>query len=138
MTVREWLERGQAIETEIAELNKACKSAWETVTSISPNMNPDKVMSSGESDSKLVNFVSYVEELEKIKNKLFATKLEIISYIYKLNDKRLRIVLVAKFVNNKTDDEIEADIGLCKSTINKTLGTALVNIKELLLKDGLL
>lgn len=138
MNAAEWLERGRAVEDEILVLNEALKSAWETVTSISSSIGNDKVMKTAQNDSKLVNFVGFVEEIEKQKDRLFAIKKEVLSVIFRLKNKRARTLLICRYVNNKSEDEIEYDLSCCRTTVNKIHNLAIKEVEQILISEGLL
>lgn len=112
MTVKEWLNRGYKLDKEINTLLKAQHDALARATGSTCGTNAEKVQTSrrNTSENRFINYASYSELIDNRIDELYAIKQEILSAINKVNDAVLRTLLIEKYVNFHTWEQIACDM----------------------------
>lgn len=108
MNVQKWLERGQKLSEEISELLEAKNNAVDLATSVTSSRGGERVVMSkaNYNEQRFLKVAELSEMIDKKVNLLMDLKRDIITAIYKVEDIRLRTLLIARYINFKTWDEI--------------------------------
>ncbi len=94
MDTKEWLNHGRTLNREIKALRDALSRA-EALSSFDNGQNTDK----------------YINGLSSKISQLSQVNSDIISAIYSVKDDILRILLIERFINNKTWDNVAIRLG---------------------------
>lgn len=111
MTVKEWLLRAKNLDNEINELIKAQEQALTAATSVTCGVG-EKVQTSNvnTSEGKFINYASYSEMIDNRIDELYAIKQEILQAINLVDDGTLRTLLIARYINFGTWEQIAVDL----------------------------
>jgi hypothetical protein len=111
MTVKEWLQRAKKLDEEIDELIKAQEQALTAATSVTCGTG-EKVQTSNvnTSEGKFINYASYSEMIDNRIDELYAIKQEILQAINLVDDATLRTLLIARYINFGTWEQIAVDL----------------------------
>lgn len=111
MTVKEWLLRAKNLDNEINELIKAQEQALTAATSVTCG-GGEKVQTSNvnTSEGKFINYASYSEMIDNRIDELYAIKQEILQAINLVDDGTLRTLLIARYINFGTWEQIAVDL----------------------------
>lgn len=132
MTVKEWLQRAKKLDEEIDELIKAQEQALTAATSVTCGTG-EKVQTSNvnTSEGKFINYASYSEMIDNRIDELYAIKQEILQAINRVDDTTLRVLLIARYINFKTWEQIAVDLHYSYEWVVKRIHpTALNSVKE--------
>lgn len=112
MTTKEWLNRGYKMDKEINALLKEQSAALTRATGSTCGTNAEKVQTSrrNTSENRFINYASYSELIDNRIDELYAIKQEILSAINKVHDAVLRTLLIEKYVNFHTWEQIACDM----------------------------
>lgn len=112
MTTKEWLNRGHKLDNEINALLKEQHEAFTKATGFNYNADGEKVQTSkrNTSEDRFINYASYSELIDSRIDELYAIKQEILSVINKVDDSVLRTLLVEKYINFHTWEQISCDM----------------------------
>ncbi len=107
MTVKEWLNRGRKLNTEIdillREKSRALGAATETVQRL--GLEKVQTTPANTSEDKIVDYIAYSEIVDGQINNLYKIKSEILQVINQIDDNVLRTLLLLRYVSCETDDE---------------------------------
>lgn len=132
MTTIQWLSRGRGIEKEIRALEEEKKSALEYRGKIDEERCQKKkdikeyVQPQEEINEK------YMELLDRRIAELVAVKIQIICAVTKIEDATLRAILIARYVNLKTWEEIALDTNYCCKQVRRLHKKALNALEDVL------
>lgn len=133
MTAKEWLQRGWKLDKEINALLSLRAEARRRALSISPSYKGDVVQSSANPHKfdKLVELESLidarVDELTGIRSEILAT-------IRQVPDARYRTLLIERYTEFKTWEQIAVDMGYSFRQITRMHGEALICMADALEK----
>ena len=132
--IKEWLNRGKHLDNEIKELKETAQKALEEATNTASNISDERVQTSIENNTekKFIRVVHYsLETINKIEE-LYDVKMEIQQAIYKVDNHTYRTLLLARYINFKTWEQIAEDMGYEVRQIHRIHGNALVNLKDVI------
>lgn len=112
MTVKEWLNRGYKLDKEINALLNEQSAALTRATGSTCGTNAERVQTSrrNTTEDRFINYASYSELIDNRIDELYAIKQEILSAISKVNDAVLRTLLIEKYVNFHTWEQIACNM----------------------------
>lgn len=116
MTTKEWLSRGWRIDREIRELEQAQVEALALATRTTASTDGERVDGGGDNSSEraMVAYADkaaeYAELIDSKIRELVGIKTEIIRAVGRVDDPTLRALLVARYVNFKTWEQIAVDM----------------------------
>lgn len=130
MTTKEWLMRGRGIEREIKSLEQSQREAYDRLTRAVTSL--DKISVRATKDPHL--FDAYAALSDKIQARtaaLIGVRVEIIQATEKLEDANQRTLLIERYVNGKTFEEIAAEMHYTWRHVHRVHGAALRAMDEL-------
>ena len=132
MTAKEWLNRGRYLDREIDQLLEDQQNALNLACGTAVSYGGEKVQTSKKNVTER-RFIAYADYSAKIDNRideLYAIKTEIKAAINKLDDPLLRALLIARYVNMKTWEQIAEDLNYDLRWIYRLHGKALRAIES--------
>lgn len=108
MTPKEWLNRGFRLDAEINQLEQAKRNMLDTITSTTPNYGGE-VVSGTRNPHKYDAYIVYCEKIDRRIDELYAIKEEIQDAIAMVPDNMQRLVLIGRYINFKTWEQIACD-----------------------------
>ena len=112
MTSKEWLNRGYKLDKEINALLKEQSAALTRATGSTCGTSAERVQTSrrNTTEDRFINYASYSELIDNRIDELYAIKQEILSAINKVDDAVLRTLLIEKYVNFHTWEQIACNM----------------------------
>ena len=112
MTTKEWLNRGYKLDKEINALLKEQSAALTRATGSTCGASAERVQTSrrNTTEDRFINYASYSELIDNRIDELYAIKQEILSAINKVDDAVLRTLLIEKYVNFHTWEQIACNM----------------------------
>lgn len=112
MTTKEWLNRGYKLDKEINALLKEQSAALTRATGSTCGTSAERVQTSRRNitEDRFINYASYSELIDNRIDELYAIKQEILSAINKVDDAVLRTLLIEKYVNFHTWEQIACNM----------------------------
>lgn len=112
MTTKEWLNRGYKLDKEINALLKEQSAALTRATGSTCGTSAERVQTSrrNTTEDRFINYASYSELIDNRIDELYAIKQEILSAINKVDDAVLRTLLIEKYVNFHTWEQIACNM----------------------------
>ena len=114
MTAKEWLMRGWEINTEINTLLEEKEKAFSQACSVTAPTDRERVTTTrrNTSEEKFVRYSNedYEKEIDRRIDELYQIKLEILSAIGTVNDSTLRKLLVKRYLQFKTWEQIAVEM----------------------------
>ena len=105
MTAKEYLRRAYKLNEEIDQLEAAKHKMFSRITSITPKYNSDTV--SGTKDPhKYDAYAQFAAEIDNRVDELVSIKSDILNTIKKVEDAKLRTLLIARYINFMTFEGI--------------------------------
>lgn len=138
MTTKEWLSRGWRIDREITELEQAQQEALALATRTTAGTDGERVDGGGgnRSERAMVAYADkaaeYAALIEGKIRELVGIKTEIIRAVGRMENPTLRAVLMARYVNFKTWEQIAVDMHYTYQWVCTLHGRAL---RELIVID---
>lgn len=105
MTARTWLGRARSIDKEMRVLERAKREAKEALLHITQKYDGDGAQSTKD-PHKMDKIAEYIGLLDEKHNQLIEARKEITECIYKLEDGRVRAVLMSYYVRGKSLEQI--------------------------------
>lgn len=133
MTAKQWLSRARFIDREITKLLDAKDAVKARVLSITPSYSGEPVQGTRD-PHKFDKLVELEDTIDTLVDKLVDTKREIITGISRLEDGRHREVLYARYIENKTFEEIAVGVGYSIRQVWRLHGEALLRM-EVIIRD---
>lgn len=138
MTTKEWLSRGWRIDREIRELEQAQVEALALATRTTAGTDGERVDGGGDNSSER-EMVAYADKAaeyavmidEKIRE-LVGIKTEIIRAVERVENPTLRAVLMARYVNFKTWEQIAVEMSYSYMHVCRLHGRALVEVRDVI------
>ncbi|MPM68909.1 hypothetical protein SDC9_115844 [bioreactor metagenome] len=108
MTTREWLSRGRDISRAVDTLIGAKVRALSMAEGATKPLGKVKVQGGGgnTTQDRMMTFAELSEEIDRQLAELFRMQAEILSELKKVEDLRLRAVLIDRYVNNESFEDI--------------------------------
>ena len=135
MTAKEWLMRGWEINTEINTLLEEKEKAFSQACSVTAPTDRERVttMRRNTSEEKFVRYSNedYEKEIDRRIDELYQIKLEILSAIGTVNDSTLRKLLVKRYLQFKTWEQIAVEMNYSYMHVTRLHGKALQEVKML-------
>lgn len=132
--VKEWLNRGFWLDKEIACLEESRKRAFEL--SCLPGMggNSDKVQTSpgNKTEERFLTLAEYDLKLCKRIGELYAILQEISDAIEKVPISPLRTILIERYINYRTWEQIAVSISISERHIHRKHKKALREVEKIL------
>ena len=112
MTTKEWINRGYKLDKEINALLKEQSAALTRATGSTCGTSAERVQTSrrNTTEDRFINYASYSELIDNRIDELYAIKQEILSAINKVDDAVLRTLLIEKYVNFHTWEQIACNM----------------------------
>ena len=132
--VKQWLNRAYGIDSEINELLREQKKSFAHAVNATSSMGNEKtqVSKGNTSEKKFVEYAAYSERIDRRIDELYVVKQEILSAINKLDDSRLRTLLIARYINFRTWDDIAYNMNYSRMHVYRLHGLALQKIKDVI------
>jgi hypothetical protein len=128
--VKQWLGRARYIDREIKSLEKALDDARDQATKITQAYDGDPVHGTKD-PHKLDRLAEYVDMVQRKRDELISVKREVTEAIFRLQDERLRIVLLDYYVNVMSWEEIAAQMHYCWRYTMKLRRIAIAEMEKL-------
>jgi len=130
MTAKEWLNRARKVDLEISTLVKARDQEKDRVLKITQSF--DGVTVSGTKDPHKYDRLAALEvELDKQIDRLVDIKAETLKEINKLSNPMFRVVLIKRYIECLTFEQIAVDISYSYKQTCRIHGRALMKMEEL-------
>lgn len=139
MTVKEWLKRGLKINDEINQLleqkqmeySLACSATISTKRIDGKITYGERVQESikNSSEDKFVCYAEYSKMIDDRVKELYKIKQEILQAINQVDNATYRTLLISRYINFKTWEQIAVDMNFCLRQVFRIHGKALTKIK---------
>ena len=131
MTAKEYLRRAYKLNEEINQLETAKHEMFSRITSITPDYNGDTV--SGTKDPhKYDAYAQFAAEIDNRVDELISIKSDILNTINKVEDAKLRTLLIARYINFMTFESIAVMMNYDWRWIMQLHSRALMEIERIL------
>ena len=131
MTAKEYLRRAYKLNEEIDQLEAAKRTMFNRITSITPKYNSDTV--SGTKDPhKYDAYAQFAAEIDNRVDELVSIKSDILNTINKVEDAKLRTLLIARYINFMTFESIAVMMNYDWRWIMQLHSRALMEIERIL------
>lgn len=134
MTPKEWLNRGYRLDAEINQLEQAKRNMLDTITNTTPNYGGE-VVSGTRNPHKYDAYVEYCEKIDRRIDALYAIKEEIQDAIAMVSDNTQRIVLISRYINFYTWEQIAVKLNYSRQGVLKIHTSALKSIDEIFIRN---
>lgn len=126
-TVKEWLNKGRNLDTELKQLREERKIALDLACSCTAACGNEKVQSSTKntSDGKFAVYTEYSAMIDKKEFDLLAYKSRMHNLINQLDNPTYRELLSLRYINCKTWKQIAEDMHYTTRNVLKIHGGAL-------------
>lgn len=130
MTAKEFFEHGRELQKEIDKLQEERTCAFEKACGAITNYNSDHVQHSkrNTTEAKNIEYMERQEQLIKLIDESFAYKIKMFKVIYLLEDTTLRAVLLARYINCSTWEDIANRMKYTREHCHKLHRKALTTI----------
>ena len=131
MTAKEYLRRAYKLNEEIDQLEAAKHKMFSRITSITPKYNSDTI--SGTRDPhKYDAYAQFAAEIDNRVDELVSIKSDILNTIKKVEDAKLRTLLIARYINFMTFEGIAVMMNYDWRHIMRLHSAALKAVDEVL------
>ena len=131
MTAKEYLRRAYKLNEEIDQLEAAKRTMFNRITSITPDYNGDTI--SGTRDPhKYDAYAQFAAEIDNRVDELINIKSDILNTINKVEDAKLRTLLIARYINFMTFESIAVMMNYDWRWIMQLHSRALMEIERIL------
>ena len=137
MTAKEWLSRGYKLDKEINALITAHDRAFELACIASKSNTDERVQTSrlNVSENKYIEYSDYSREIDIRIDRLIQIKREIQTAIDRVDDTVLRALLIERYINFKTWEQVAEAMKLSEKWVRTSIhDRALAAIDEV--RDG--
>lgn len=133
MDAKAWLSRGIRLRAEKDQLERLREQTYTRLTKVTQNISGEAV--SGTKDPhKLDAIVTLDGEIESRIRELDRIRLEIYDTIQRLPDRRQRVVLRGRYLEDMSWEEIAVTVHYSKRQVERLHGMALTAIEPLILE----
>lgn len=137
MTAKEWLNRGYRLDSEINQLEQAKRNMLDTITNTTPNYSGE-VVSGTRNPHKYDAYIAYCEKIDRRIDELYAIKEEIQDAIAMVPDNMQRMILISRYVNFRTWEQIAVDLNYSRRAVLNIHAHALGEIEKIIENSALL
>lgn len=131
MTAKQWLNRARRIDEEIDRLLLLKKKTYDRLVSITAQIDSTSV--SGTKDQHKFDRLAEISgEIDKRVDELHEVKSEIFRTINKLDDRTERLVLIGRYLDNMSFEEIAVGIHYSYKQTCRIHGKALLSVTDVL------
>lgn len=132
--VKEWLNRARFIDNEVNSLMREQRRAFELATSTTGTWSEDKIQSStgNTTEKNMVKYAEYTEMIDSRIDELTAVKREILDKIGEVEDHLLRSLLINRYINCMTWEQIAVEMNYGYRQILRLHGKALNCLKDVI------
>lgn len=131
MTTKDWLMRAWRIDKEIEAMLVARKRAYDRCTSVTTCPREVVVTSSHDPDTAMIALLNIETLIDERIDQLNQIKAEIFNAITAVPDCTLRTLLIERYINFKTWEQIAVDMGYSYSNITHKLHPAALKAVEI-------
>lgn len=133
MTAKEWLNRGRALNKTIEGLEKAKARAYDIAVGTAAELTEKVQESHGNSvEDRLVTYADYCRRIDEHKTELLKILKEIMEAIMKVEDGRLRALLIGRYLSFMSWEQVAEEIGQSdRWTRTRLHGDALREIEKI-------
>lgn len=113
MDIKEWLKRARALDREVKELREATMKSLSIAQGSGVDYSGERVQSSSDNgiESKFITYTDNAILLERKIEELEEYRKKVLTVIYSIDDTVLRTLLIARYINCKTWEQIAEDMG---------------------------
>lgn len=114
MNAKEYLEKGKMLAAEIGALSEALECARAEAMKITPSWGGERVQTSVRQDRQEEAVLRYTElkaEINSRIRRLFEIKKELFELVDKIEDPRLRTLIIYRYINRMTFEAIADKMG---------------------------
>lgn len=131
MTAKDWLQRGWQINREIDTLTSARRTVWDRLTRISSDPGTD-YSGRGPDLHRMDSAGELFELIDSKCEELTAVSAEIIKAISRVEDRTQRTLLVKRYIEFKTWEQIAVDLGYTWRHVHRIHAEALKAVEKIL------
>lgn len=131
MDVKRWLSRAKRIDEQIDRLVKLRDAERERVMKVTQTFSGDIVQTTKD-PHKFDKLAEYEDRLDHMIDRLYDTKTEILEVIAQINDIRYRDILIGRYLEGMTFEEISVRIKYSYKQTCRLHGRALLKVLEVL------
>lgn len=137
MTAKEFLQRGWKVDLEIRELLQAKEEAFARALHAGGG-DGERVQQSVDNrqESRNVEYANYSLHIDRKIDELCAIKDEILDIIMQVEDSALRTVLIARYINFKSWENIMVDMGYSWRQVMRMRARALAEVEQKMAHNG--
>lgn len=131
MTAKQWLGRARFIDREIALLQKTKAETRDSLTKITQSYESDgaQVSKDPHKFDRLAELESMIDE--KV-DELTRTKAEIMQVIFRLEDRRQKMVLISYYIRMKTFEQIAVEMNYSFRQITNIRRRGIMEVQKLI------
>lgn len=131
MTTKEWLNRGREMDKEINALLEEKEKAFSRACSATAPTDHERVTTTrrNTSEDKFAQYAEYERRIDRMIDKLFQIKQEIIAAIECVNEPVYRTLLIKRYLNFKTWEQIAVEMNYSYRQTVRLHGKALQEVK---------
>ena len=129
MTTKEWFSRGRRLDDHINSLLSTRDKLWEGLTSTTARYTGDVV--DGTKDPHKFDALAAMEDMiDREVDRLYSVKQEILEVVLRLGDTRYQDLLMKRYVDIKTWEQIAVEMNYTYRRITQLHGEALKAAEE--------
>lgn len=123
MDIKEWLKRARALDREVKELREATMKSLSIAQGSGVDYSGERVQSSSDNgiESKFITYTDNAILLERKIEELEEYRKKVLTVIYSIDDTVLRTLLIARYINCKTWEQIAEDMGYSEKWVKTGL-----------------
>ena len=112
MTIKEWLQKARKLNNEVEQLKMARQKALNLACEATVGVDNEKVQTSkiNSTESKFVTYADYSKLLDAKIYELTNYRIKVLGCINKLDNSTYRTLLIARYINCKTWEQIAEDM----------------------------
>lgn len=127
MTTKQWLSRALRIEEEIEDLRDQRREEFARLTNVTQDITGDIVQSTKD-PHKFEHLLELVELIDQLIDKRAEVKTEILTAISKSEKTIYRRILLKKYIEGKTFEQIAEEVKMSDRHVKRLHGWALVEM----------
>ena len=137
MTAKQWLGRARGINREIVVLSQEKQETMDRLTKITQSYEADGVQMTKDPHKfdRLVELENLIDE--KLAEQAMI-KTEILAAVYKVKDRRQRLVLIKRYIDGMKWEEIAHELNYSYMHVTRIHGYALQEVQKALYTDGVI
>lgn len=132
MTTKDWLSRANGLEAEIKEMQETYQKALETACNTVSVPNEVSVQESNKNgtERKMVSVAVYSDMISKKISEKYKIMAEITDAIEGVSDARLKTLLYARYINNKTWEQVAESLDMSDFWVRTSLHSQALRMIE--------